>query len=326
MALIDTHRHAYVCAFDADRDAVLRQAFDAGVDRLLTNIDADSVDSLLALSQAYPNRCLPMMGLHPCHVDDDLGPIAFPSSRRSTPTPVSRWERLAWTSSRAADPGAPDRAFHAQVGWALDQDLPVVLHVREAFEDTFAVLDQYTDTALRGVFHCFTGRLRRSGEGGRIRFVLASDWAALTTFKNGGLDQVVPHLPQDRILLETDSPYLAPVPHRGKRNEPAYTALVAQRVADLLERLAEITALTTANAERLFRLPAFTPTPPDAQPHPARLHRGHHRFRGGSGHGGLKPLNFDHLRNRVPEVDALEVELDFESLAPIDSGDMTPDR
>ena len=150
-------------------------------------------------------------------------------------------------------------AFHAQIGWALERDLPVVLHVREAFEDTFAILDQYADTPLRGVFHCFTGGRAEADKVmsyGRFHVGLGG----VTTFKNGGLDQVVPHLPTDRILLETDSPYLAPTPYRGKRNEPAYTRLVAQRVADLLEMpIEEVSALTTANAERLFRLPAFHP-------------------------------------------------------------------
>ena len=130
MALIDTHCHAYVSAFDADRDAVLRQAFDAGVDRLLLpNIDADSVDSLLALSQAHPNRCLPMMGLHPCHVDDDWEAHCIPILEALDAHPASRWERLAWTSSRAADPGAPDRRIPRPNRMGAGADLPVVLHV-----------------------------------------------------------------------------------------------------------------------------------------------------------------------------------------------------
>ena len=149
-------------------------------------------------------------------------------------------------------------AFHAQIGWALERDLPVVLHVRDAFEDTFQVLDQYANTALRGVFHCFTGgreEAERVKEYGSFYFGLGG----VSTFKNGGLDLVIPHLPTDRILLETDSPYLAPAPHRGKRNEPAYTAIVAQRVADVLEvTLDKLSNLTSSNAEALFRLAPWT--------------------------------------------------------------------
>jgi TatD DNase family protein len=264
MALIDTHCHAYVSAFDADRETVLRQAFDAGVDRLLLpNIDVDSVEALLALSQAHPDRCLPMMGLHPCHVDADWKTHCAPILEALDAHPCIAVGEIGMDLFRGRQTREHQiAAFHTQIGWALERDLPVVLHVREAFEDTFAVLDQYTDTALRGVFHCFTGgRTEAEKVAGYGAFFFGL--GGVTTFKNGGLDHVVPHLPEDRILLETDSPYLAPVPHRGKRNEPAYTALVAQRVADLLERpLAEVAALTTANAERLFRLPAFTPDAP----------------------------------------------------------------
>ena len=134
------------------------------------------------------------------------------------------------------------KPFTVKLDGHWSETLPVVLHVREAFEDTFAVLDQYTSTSLRGVFHCFTGgqeEAQKIAGYGSFCFGLGG----VTTFKKAGMEAVIPLIPEDRIILETDSPYLAPVPHRGKRNEPAYTVLVGQRVADVLERpLSEVAA------------------------------------------------------------------------------------
>jgi TatD DNase family protein len=253
---IDTHCHLYASAFDQDREEAMLRATQHGDERLLLpNIDVDSIGPLLDLVKAYPGRCFPMMGLHPCHVE-------------------ANWEKECATILEALDAhpciavgeigmdlfrGKETRehqvsAFHAQIGWALERDLPVVLHVREAFEDTFQVLDQYSGASLRGVFHCFTGGMEeaeRVMEYGSFHFGLGG----VSTFKNGGLDKVIPHLPLDRIVLETDSPYLAPAPYRGKRNEPAYTAIVAQRVADVLEMsLEDLSQLTSSNAEALFGL------------------------------------------------------------------------
>ena len=261
---IDTHCHAYVSAFDGDRQEMVQRAFDAGVGRLLLpNIDAGSVDALLDLVARHPGRCFPMMGLHPCHVEDDWQNQCVPILRALDEHPCIAVGEIGMDLFRGKETRQLQvAAFHAQIGWALERDLPVVLHVREAFEDTFAVLDQYTDSALRGVFHCFTGgraEVEKIAGYGRFCFGLGG----VTTFKKAGMEEVVPHIPEDRIILETDSPYLAPTPHRGKRNEPAYTTLVGQRVADILERpLHEIAALTTANAERLFRLPSTVKAAP----------------------------------------------------------------
>ena len=261
LSLIDTHCHVYASAFDSDRDAAMKQAFEVGVERLLLpNIGAESVQSLLALVDAFPERCLPMMGLHPCHVEADWKAQCVPILHALDAHPCVAVGEIGMDLFRGRENRTHQiEAFHAQIGWAIERDLPVVLHVRDAFEDTFAVLDQYTNTALRGVFHCFTGG---TSEAEKVASYpgFCFGLGGVTTFKNGGLDKVVPHLPQDRIVLETDSPYLAPAPHRGKRNEPAYTAIIAQRVADLLEMsVDELAKLTTANAERLFRLPPFNP-------------------------------------------------------------------
>ena len=261
LSLIDTHCHVYASAFDSDRDAVLEQAFEVGVERLLLpNIDADSVPPRLALVDAFPDRCLPMMGLHPCHVEADWKAQSVSILHALDARSCVAVGEIGMDLFRGRENRMHQmEACHAPIGWAIERDLPVVLQVRDAFEDTFAVLDQYINTGLRGVFHCFTGGSSEAEKGaGYPGFYFGL--GGVTTFKNGGLDKVLPHLPQDRIVLETDSPYLAPAPHRGKRNEPAYTAIIAQRVADLLEMpVDELAKLTTANAERLFRLPPFNP-------------------------------------------------------------------
>lgn len=262
MDWIDTHCHAYVTAFSEDREETVQRAFEAGVGRiLLPNIDVESIGALLDLVDDHPGRCFPMMGLHPCHVEGDWKAQCEPILKALDTRDCIAVGEIGMDLFR----GKKTRefqvaAFHEQIGWALERDLPVVLHVREAFEDTFAVLDQYTDTPLRGVFHCFTGgraEADRIADYGTFYYGLGG----VTTFRKAGMDEVVPHLPPERVILETDSPYLAPVPHRGKRNEPAHTVLVGQRVADLLKRpLADIAAMTTVNAERLFRLPPFNPS------------------------------------------------------------------
>ena len=257
--LIDTHCHAYASAFDVDREEAMARAAENGVGRLLLpNIDVSSIGPLLDLVAAHPQRCYPMMGLHPCHVEEDWQEQCNIILETLDAHPCVAVGEIGMDLFRGSETREFQlAAFHAQIGWALERDLPVVLHVREAFQDTFDVLDQYSDTALRGVFHCFTGGLEEAERVigyGSFCFGLGG----VTTFKNGGLDKVLPHLPLDRIVLETDSPYLAPAPHRGKRNEPAYTALVAQRVSDLLEKpLPEVAQLTSSNAERLFRLPSY---------------------------------------------------------------------
>ena len=194
-----------------------------------------------------------MMGLHPCHVDDGWESECVPILAALDAEPCIAVGEIGVDLFRGRETrDAQIAAFHAQIGWALERDLPVVLHVRDAFDDTFAVLDQYTDTALRGGFHCFTGG---PGEAEKVMGygTFSVGLGGVSTFKNGGLDRVIPHLPHDRILLETDSPYLAPTPYRGKRNEPAYTAHTAKVGAELFGMdYAAFARATSANFDRLF--------------------------------------------------------------------------
>ena len=260
MRIIDTHTHLYQPAFDEDREAAMQRCTEVGVETLLLpNIDAASVPRVHEMMDRWPDRCFGMMGLHPCHVKSDSWESELTTIREQIDHSGRRYVAIGeigfdlhWDKTTLDIQHA---AFRKQVEWAKELNLPIVIHVREAFDALFEALDEVNDEALTGVVHCFTGNVEQAERildyGG---FYLGIGGVA--TYKNGGLDAVLPHVPHDRVVLETDSPYLSPVPHRGKRNESSYTAIVAQRVADLwqlpIERAA---AVTTANAERLFSLP-----------------------------------------------------------------------
>ncbi|HGY9609837.1 TatD family hydrolase [Vibrio harveyi] len=253
--MIDTHAHIYASEFDNDRDEVVKRALEQGIDKiLLPNIDLESIEPMLKTEAAYPEICRSMMGLHPCYVDGNV---------EQTLAIIRDWFEkhnfiavgeigidLYWDKTFRAE---QEMAFVTQLNWAKEMDLPVVIHTRDSIEETLTLLRQEQDGRLRGVFHCFGGSLEEAQAINELGFHLGL--GGVSTFKNGGMDKVIPHLDMNWIILETDCPYLAPVPHRGKRNEPAYTSLVAARVAELRgESLEAIDALTTKNAEELFSL------------------------------------------------------------------------
>lgn len=251
--LVDTHTHLYADAFAADRAEVIQRALDGGVTRFyLPNIDHTSVEGMLALEARYPAHCFAMMGLHPCHVDahveQALHEVETWLNRRPFVAVGEIGTDLHWDQTYRAQQA---EAFRIQVGWAQARDLPVVIHCRDSFDWTMELLEPLHDARLRGIFHCFTGTAAQARRAVELGFLLGIGGVA--TFKNGGLDQVLPHIDLQHLVLETDSPYLAPVPHRGRRNEPAFVALVAQRVADLHQTtLAAVARVTTHNACRLF--------------------------------------------------------------------------
>lgn len=253
--MIDTHAHIYACEFDADRDDVVQRALAQGIDKiLLPNIDLESIEPMLKTEASYPDVCRSMMGLHPCYVDGNV---------KQTLDVIHSWFDkhnfiavgeigidLYWDKTYKAE---QEMAFITQLNWAKEMNLPVVIHTRDSIEETLALLRQEQDGSLSGVFHCFGGSIKEAKAINDLGFHLGL--GGVSTFKNGGMDKVIPHLNMDYVILETDCPYLAPVPHRGKRNEPAYTSLVAQRVAELREiSLTEVDKLTTANALQLFKL------------------------------------------------------------------------
>ncbi|EOD9422388.1 TatD family hydrolase [Vibrio campbellii] len=253
--MIDTHAHIYASEFDNDRDEVVKRALEQGIDRiLLPNIDLESIEPMLKTEAAYPEICRSMMGLHPCYVDGNV---------EQTLAIIRGWFEkhnfiavgeigidLYWDKTFRAE---QEMAFVTQLNWAKEMDLPVVIHTRDSIEETLTLLRQEQDGSLRGVFHCFGGSVEEAQAINELGFHLGL--GGVSTFKNGGMDKVIPHLDMNWVILETDCPYLAPVPHRGKRNEPAYTSLVAARVAELRgESVEAIDAITTKNAEALFNL------------------------------------------------------------------------
>ncbi|MDG3086823.1 TatD family hydrolase [Vibrio hannami] len=253
--MIDTHAHIYAQEFDNDRNEVICRAVEQGVNQILMpNIDLESIAPMLETEKAYPEICRSMMGLHPCYVDADV--------KQTLATIHSWFEKhnfiavgeigidLYWDKTYRTE---QEFAFVTQLNWAKEMGLPVVIHTRDSISETLELLKGEQDGSLSGVFHCFGGSVEEAKAITDLGFHLGL--GGVSTFKNGGMDKVIPHLDLKDIILETDCPYLAPVPHRGKRNEPSYTELVAKRVADLKElTLAEVDKLTTNNATKLFKL------------------------------------------------------------------------
>jgi len=254
MYLIDTHSHIYQPAFDEDTDAMMQRALEAGVKKiLLPNIDIESVERVHKLCDAYPEVCYPMMGLHPCDVKENykevLDTLYTNFAKRKYVAVGEIGIDLYWDKTTL--PYQID-AFKIQINWAKELGLPIVIHARESFDEIFAVLDEMNDDRLTGVFHCFTGTIERAqkviGYGGFIMGI-----GGVLTYEKSGLDKVVADIPMEYLVLETDSPYLTPKPHRGKRNESAYTRIVAEKLA-LVKNISldEVMRITTENAERMF--------------------------------------------------------------------------
>ena len=256
MRLIDTHCHLYSEQFDTDREQVIANAKRMGVDRiLLPNVDLQTVAGMHELVANHPGVCYPMMGLHPCDVKPDYETeIAQLFSFFDTHTYCAVGEigiDLYWDKTTQ---DIQEKAFLMQVEFALSKSLPIAIHSRNATHRIIEMLKPYKSKGLTGVFHCFSESLQLAEEilklGG---FKLGI--GGVLTYKNAGLPEVMQQIDLQHIILETDSPYLPPVPHRGKRNEPAYTRLVAEKLADVKGvSLRDIADITTANAEQLFGL------------------------------------------------------------------------
>lgn len=251
--MIDTHAHIYAAEFDEDIDEVIQHAQDLGITKILMpNIDHESIDGMLALEEKYPNMCYAMMGLHPCSVKKDFQKHLYEveewlSKRKFLAVGEMGtdlyWDKTHWEEQK--------EAFKIQCELALKYDLPIVIHCRETIDETISLVEDYADKGLKGVFHCFTGSIDQANRITKLGFYLGLGGVA--TFKNGGLNEVIPDLDKSKIVLETDSPYLAPTPNRGKRNEPSYVRLVGEKVAEYLKlSIKEVDELTTTNANALF--------------------------------------------------------------------------
>lgn len=254
MILTDTHTHLYSSQFDEDRSKMIQSAIDKGVSRLfLPNIDSSSIDGMLALENEFPNNCFAMMGLHPCSVKDnykeELALAEKHLAQRGFCAIGEIGIDLYWDKSTLA---IQQDAFKTQINWAKERNLPFVIHCRDAFDEIFEIMDELNDDKMRGIFHCFTGTIEQANHiinyGG---FKLGI--GGVVTFKNAGLDKVVEQIDLKHLVLETDSPYLAPTPFRGKRNESSYLINIAERISDLHQiSLEEVAKITTANSKEVF--------------------------------------------------------------------------
>ncbi|HIP32605.1 MAG TPA: TatD family deoxyribonuclease [Crocinitomicaceae bacterium] len=255
---IDTHTHLYSDTFDDDRTEIVQKAIDSGVElMLLPNIDVDTIDAMHSLVEQFPNNCRAMMGLHPGNVKEDwedqlqkMKELLFNHPENYLAVGEIGMD-LYWDKTFVEE---QKKAFAIQVEWAKELKLPIVTHARDAFQEIYKILDELNDDNLRGVFHCFTGTeedvKRIDGFG---NFLLGI--GGVLTFKNSGLDEVIKNVSLDKIILETDSPYLPPVPYRGKRNESSYLLHVAEKMADVYGvQLSMIEEATTNNAKKMFNL------------------------------------------------------------------------
>ena len=252
--MIDTHTHLYSEQFDDDRAAMIQRALDKGVEKfMLPAIDSETHEKMLSLEADYPNQMFAMMGLHPCSVqpeswEKELEIVKNYIDQRDYVAIGEIGIDLYWDKSTL---DIQVKAFEQQIDWAIEKDWPIVIHTRESFDETFDVLDRKKHPKLRGIFHCFSGDLDHAKRALDLGFILGI--GGVVTFKNGKIDQFLNEIPLDKIVLETDSPYLAPVPHRGKRNESSYVELVAGKLVDIYGLpFEEINQKTTENALKIF--------------------------------------------------------------------------
>ncbi len=250
--IIETHAHIYDEAFAEDRDSMLQNAFNAGIQEIwMPNCNLESIGGMLAIAEQYPTQCLPMVGLHPCYVKEDFEKeLAAIESYLAKEKFIAIGEigmDLYWDKPFVAQ---QEEAFLIQCQWAKKYQLWIDIHSRNAFHETVALIEKNADPHLKGIFHCFSGTVEDAQKAIELGFLLGIGGVA--TFKNGGYEKLLPHISLEHIVLETDAPYLAPVPYRGKRNEPAYLPLIAQKVADIMAcDVAQVVAQTTQNALKL---------------------------------------------------------------------------
>lgn len=253
--LIDTHSHIYSEDFTHDRDEALQRAYESGVKKIiLPNIDSGSIKHMLDLADAYPHLCFPLIGLHPTSVEEDyqeeLHAIEYWLDKRKFYGIGEIGIDLYWDKKYAKE---QMDVFRYQIKIAKQKNLPVVIHVRDSFEETYRIVKEEQDGTLKGIFHCFTGNETEAQKVIDVGFHLGI--GGVVTFKNSNLDKVLQKTGVENLVLETDAPYLAPVPKRGKRNESSYLVFIAQKLAEIynvpLTRIAEI---TTQNARKLFEI------------------------------------------------------------------------
>ncbi len=251
----DSHTHLYLEAFSDDRKEMVRRALNAGVTRmLLPNIDSQTIEEMYALADLFPGSCYPMMGLHPTSVKENYQEeLRIIESHLNRPGIVAIGETgidLYWDKTFIQEQKV---AFKTQIQWAKKMKLPIIIHARDSFREIFQVLDKEGNIGLQGVFHSFTGNMSELEQALSYGFMIGIN--GIVTFKNSNLEEIVRAIPLDRLLLETDAPFLSPVPHRGKRNESSYLVHIAEKVAEINHlSKEEIGEITNANIDKLFKM------------------------------------------------------------------------
>lgn len=252
--LIDTHCHLYVKDFDSDIDEVMDRARQQGVQKFyLPNIDSDSIDVMLQLEAKYPGECIAMMGLHPCSVNNQyqqqLATVEEWLKKRSFAAVGEIGLDFYWDKTFKTQ---QHEAFHQQIEWAKQYNIPIVIHTREAMQASIDVVQQHAGPELSGIFHCFSGTVKEAEQIIAMGFYLGI--GGVITYKKAGIREAIIEIDLKHLVLETDAPYLTPVPHRGKRNESSYLKHVVETLAELKNiSVEEIAAVTTANAEKIFQ-------------------------------------------------------------------------
>ncbi|MEY3208654.1 MAG: hypothetical protein RL064_685 [Bacteroidota bacterium] len=255
MRWIDTHAHVYAEELVTDIDIVVKNAISNGIDRILMPaIDSSTLQVMLEVEEKYPINCVSMMGLHPCYVKENyLQELAIVEQWLSKRKFIAVGEiglDFYWDKTFTEQ---QHKVFEQQMQWALNYNLPIAIHTRNAMQETIEAVKPFAKKGLRGLFHCFSGSKESAEQIIQMGFHLGL--GGVLTYKNAGVAEAITSIPMEWLVLETDAPYLSPVPYRGKRNEPAYMIEVAKKLAEIKKlHLHEVAAITTANAEKLFGL------------------------------------------------------------------------
>ena len=257
MQFIDTHSHLYSSQFDEDRTQAINDAISAGVSTiLLPNISSEYTKGMLEVCGEFPENCFPMMGLHPCDVNEDNieGELLHVEQELAKGKYIAVGEiglDLYWDKTKLE---IQKKAFIHQIELAKKYKLPIAIHVRDSFAEAIEIIEKLNDESLSGVFHCFTGRVEDAQ-----RVINLGDFylgiGGVLTFKNSGLDKTIAKIELQNLILETDAPYLAPTPFRGKRNESKYIVNIAEKLSEVHKiDIEDVAKITTLNAKKLFGL------------------------------------------------------------------------
>jgi TatD DNase family protein len=255
MNFIDTHAHLYLKEFDTDRDQMIQRAVDSNVEKIiLPNIDLESLAAVLDVHARYPKICYPAIGLHPCDVKENYHEILSIMEKQIADSKYvaigetgtdAYWDKTYWNEQL--------QAFSIQLEWSKDTSKPIIIHSRETIDENIDWVKKHQDGRLSGIFHCFTGTVNQAKEIIELGFYLGI--GGVLTYKKSDLKEVLTEVGIEKLVLETDAPFLTPVPHRGKRNESAYIPIIANTLSEIFQlSMDEVANITSSNAMKIFQL------------------------------------------------------------------------